>query len=376
MHKPQSLISLIINSYWQTQRDYIEQYVDRMDELLEAMLTREAIPDGSGTCRHCDKGVLAIWRCKDCVLGTPMCRACIRQLHRENPFHRIEKWNGAYFRPAELWEVGTYLLVRHHTGEMMCETLRVWCNLLEIDEERKDIGEQEVLNRSQRTQIPVPVPVPVPDPDPEQYFENGDINIGEPSGDEEDISDEDDDDDGDILDDEKLDENPYLNSAGTGAGPASFGTYVRIIHTNGIHHIAMISCQCHGHESLPLDLLASQLLPASFKRIKTVFTAQVLDMFRLCNLELKASAYQFYQLLRRLTRPMAPGEVINLYREFRRMSRLWRWMKKLKWAGYTGSTKSVKAVEAGELAVYCPACPQPGINIPNDWKDDPARYDT
>jgi CxC2 like cysteine cluster associated with KDZ transposases len=365
-----------MNSYRQTQKDYIEQYVDRMDDLLEAMLTREAMPEGPGTCRHCDKCVLAVWRCRDCVLGTPMCRACMRHSHRENPFHLIEQWNGAYFRRAELWEVGTYLFVRHHTGEVVCETLRVWCNLLEMGEERKDREEQEVLNRYQSA------PVPVPAPDPEQYFDDSDIDIntGQPSGEEDNI-DEDDVDDGENPDDDKLDGNPYLASASAGAGAgagassATFGTYVRVIHSNGIHHIAMVSCQCHGQEFLPLDLLASQLLPASFKRIKTLFTAQVLDMYRLCNLELKASAYQFYQLLRRLTRPMAPDEVINLYREFRRMSRLWRWMKKLKWAGYAGSSKTVQAVKPGELATYCPACPQPGINIPNNWKDDPTRYD-
>ncbi|KAF8797509.1 hypothetical protein BYT27DRAFT_7016501, partial [Phlegmacium glaucopus] len=64
-------------------------------------------------CRHCDKALFAVWRCKDCLLATPMCRACMRLSHRDNPFHRIEQWNGSYFRTAELWEVGTYLLVRH-----------------------------------------------------------------------------------------------------------------------------------------------------------------------------------------------------------------------------------------------------------------------
>jgi hypothetical protein len=333
-----------------------------MDELLEALLTREAMPDGTTTCRHCDKSVFAVWRCKDCVLGTPMCRKCMRLSHGENPFHRIEKWNGGYFRPAELWEVGTYLLVRHHNGEVLCDTLKVWCNMLEIGEEREDSDEQEILSRTQGTRVPVPVPVP--DPDPELYFEDSDIGVGESKEEEEDLYD-----DGECDGTDELEENPYLNHAG--AGPE---TYVRVVHSNGLHHIAMVSCQCHGQEYLPLDLVASQLLPASFKRIRTLFTAQALDMFRLCNLELKASAYQFYQLLRRLTRPMAPGDVINLYREFRRMSRIWRWMKKLKWAGYAGSTKTVSEVDAGGLAIYCPACPQPGINIPNDWKDDPARY--
>ena len=54
--------------------------------------------------------------------------------------------------------------------------------------------------------------------------------------------------------------------------------------------------------------------------------------------------------------PMAPGEVLDLYREFRRMARIWRWMKKLKWAGYAGGRNKVKDVSAGELAIFCPAC--------------------
>lgn len=151
------------------------------------------------------------------------------------------------------------------------------------------------------------------------------------------------------------------------------GSKARVVHSNGLHYILMVTCRCRGEDVVPLDLFAAQLLPASFKRIKTLFTAQVLDMFRLCNLELKASAYQFYQLLRRLTLPMAPADVDNLYREFRRMTRLWRWMKKLKWAGYADGAKSVKDVKPGELTIFCPACPQPGINIPDNWKDDSAR---
>ncbi|KIM35091.1 hypothetical protein M413DRAFT_32763 [Hebeloma cylindrosporum] len=115
-------------------------------------------------------------------------------------------------------------------------------------------------------------------------------------------------------------------------------SYVRIVHTNGLHHLAMVSCHCRGTDLLPQDLIASRLVPASFKNIRTLFSAQALDFFRLCNLEMKASAYQFYHLLRRLTMPMAPAEVVDLYNEFRRMTRLWRWMKKLKWAGLRLST--------------------------------------
>ena len=56
------------------------------------------------------------------------------------------------------------------------------------------------------------------------------------------------------------------------------------------------------------------------------------------------------------------------------MARIWRWMKKLKWAGYAGGPNKVKDVGAGELAIFCPACPQPGINIPDNWREDHARH--
>jgi KDZ transposase family protein len=377
-NKPQvSIYRVRIKSnklHLQTQKDYIEQYVDRMEELLEALVSRESMPEGAGICRHCNKEVFAIWRCKDCLLSTPMCRLCMRQTHKENPFHRIQQWTGQYFRPAELWEVGSYLLVRHYTGEDLCPTLRQCCDHLENSEITKDNLEQVQLRQSMLQQNPVPVRMP--GPDPEQYFEEGDIDNGDHSMGEEDLNDEND------IEEEVESINPYLSTEGAGAGstsafsPDSLGSYIRVVHSNGVHYIAMIGCQCRGEDSLPLDLIAAQLLPASFKRIKTLFTTQVLDTFRLCNLELKASAYQFYQLIRRLTNPMAPGDVINLYREFRRMSRLssWQWMKKLKWAGYAGSSNSVTEVGPGGLSIYCPACPQPGINIPNDWKEDTARY--
>ena len=55
------------------------------------------------------------------------------------------------------------------------------------------------------------------------------------------------------------------------------------------------------------------------------------------------------------------------------MTRIWRWMKRLKWAGYGNKAKQSSEVKAGELTIFCPACPQPGINIPENWKEDSAR---
>lgn len=55
-----------------------------------------------------------------------------------------------------------------------------------------------------------------------------------------------------------------------------------------------------------------------------------------------------------------------------RVARQWRLLKTLKWTGHgVGDLSLVR----GGLALFCPACPQPGINIPKtadtdfaDWK--------
>ncbi|KAF8958979.1 hypothetical protein BDZ97DRAFT_1667832 [Flammula alnicola] len=272
----------------------------------------------SRICRHCSDHNWAIWRCIDCTLSTPVCRKCMRFDHRENPLHRIECWTGTHFRRAELWEVGTYLLVPHQLSTPICDSLEFNMTFLETFQIQKDSDEQMKLRDKASASAPAP-----------------------PS------------------EDRTLPQADALNN-----------TYVRIVHINGIHHLAMVACQCRGADCIPLDLMASRLMPASFTRIRTLFSLALLDYFRLCNLELKASAYQFDQLLRRLTLPIGTAEIPNLYHEFRRMGRLWRWMKKLKWAGYGHNQQDPMQPPPGSLANFCPACPQPGINLPDDWKDD------
>jgi hypothetical protein len=151
-------------------------------------------------------------------------------------------------------------------------------------------------------------------------------------------------------------------------------TYVRVIHTNGVHYLALATCSCSGLDGLPEDLIHAGLMPTSFKRVRTLFTLAVLDHFRYSNLEMKASAYQCFQMLRRITMPMAPNNVVNFYHELRRLSRLWRWVKRLKWAGHGHKQADPMNVTPGELAVFCPACPQPGINLPDNWLTDENRW--
>jgi KDZ transposase family protein len=363
----------------------------------------------------------------------------MRDSHKSAPFHRIESWNGAYFRPASLWEVGTYLFVQHYDSKDLCNTLQFQKRFLDAQQDRRDVDEQTRL----REKEPGPGPGVTPGPESssstfnqteledvdmtlddeilaDTAFEAG-LNSMLNNSTRDDFVEDDFDPDaaetdiqnvveylgpykespthvesqgrfhstlssvpdsrpGSIPDsrpDSIPDSRPGTNSRpGPDSRPTSDGlnnSYVRVLHTNGIHHIAMVTCSCQGHDKIPLDLVACRLLPASFIRIRTIFTSQLMDHFRLCNLELKASAYQFYQLIQRLTLPIGQSELVNLYHEFRRMSRLWRWMKKLKWAGYGHNKKDHLNPAAGSLAIFCPTCPQPGLNLPEDWKQDLNR---
>ncbi|KAG1848649.1 hypothetical protein F4604DRAFT_1687616 [Suillus subluteus] len=112
---------------------------------------------------------------------------------------------------------------------------------------------------------------------------------------------------------------------------------------------------------------------------KTAFTFRVLDDFLLDNLECGTSAMNYYSKLRRMTSSMfphlvpvilcllhQPGHDIDKacckdrYRELMRVARQWRQLKTMKWHGF-GHRSDIPST--GELALFCPACPQPGINV-------------
>lgn len=52
-----------------------------------------------------------------------------------------------------------------------------------------------------------------------------------------------------------------------------------------------------------------------------------------------------------------------------RMVREWRHLKLLKRGGRGHELGGVDATQHGELCLRCPACPQPGENLPPNWKD-------
>ncbi|KAI5987802.1 hypothetical protein EDC04DRAFT_2873316 [Pisolithus marmoratus] len=108
-------------------------------------------------------------------------------------------------------------------------------------------------------------------------------------------------------------------------------------------------------------------ITASISKPKTAFTFDVLNHFLVDALECKTSAMSFYQKLKQLTNNAFPDRVPDRYRELMRVPRLWRDLKHRKWFGFGHDTE--KDPGEGGLALFCPACPQPGLNLPKDWRD-------
>jgi hypothetical protein len=55
------------------------------------------------------------------------------------------------------------------------------------------------------------------------------------------------------------------------------------------------------------------------------------------------------------------------------MTRQWQHLMLLKRGGraHDASNDRINTTKPGELALLCPACPQPGKNLPADWEHMP-----
>ncbi|KAI6118065.1 hypothetical protein F5141DRAFT_1043887, partial [Pisolithus sp. B1] len=139
-----------------------------------------------------------------------------------------------------------------------------------------------------------------------------------------------------------------------------------IVHTEGIFSHEVSVCKCPGSDpnDWHLDLLHQRLFQASISKPKTAFTFDVPDHFLIDALECKTSAMSFYQKLKRFTNNAFPERVP--VEELMRVSRLWRDLKHRKWFGF--GHDAGKDPGDGGLSLFCPACPQPGLNLPADWK--------
>ncbi|KAJ7436476.1 hypothetical protein B0H11DRAFT_2364591 [Mycena galericulata] len=144
------------------------------------------------------------------------------------------------------------------------------------------------------------------------------------------------------------------------------------LHTNGIHEVSVDYCGCENAcDAGPpeVQLLRAGWFPATHERPQTCATLEVLEQFQQETLQSKMTMYDFYAVLERLTdnTGIVPPDRKH---EWNRMCREFRHLMMLKRAGRARAydPSGVDGTKQGELAIQCPACPRPGINLPEGWE--------
>ncbi|TDL13861.1 hypothetical protein BD410DRAFT_734767, partial [Rickenella mellea] len=150
-----------------------------------------------------------------------------------------------------------------------------------------------------------------------------------------------------------------------------------VIHTNGIHNVAVNFCGCSRSATSAgnayQQLLRRRWFPATHLQPQTCCTLECLHLFHLLTLQSKISGYDFYQSLASLTDNVGTCPPPDRRRQFMRIVREYKHLTTMKRAGRGHAPGGVAATAPGELAVLCAACPHPGVNLPDNWQDQPPE---
>ncbi len=157
--------------------------------------------------------------------------------------------------------------------------------------------------------------------------------------------------------------------------PAPIPTHehFQVIHTNGVHEVALSYCGCSREIPRDIQLLRRGLYPSTQKRVRMCVTFSLLKLLHILSLMGKVSAYDMYRSIERLTNNTGVNMPRSRYRPTMRCLNQWRHLKALKRGGRGHDPSGIAGTADGELAVLCPSCPYPGINLPEGWASVPRE---
>ncbi|KAF8965358.1 hypothetical protein BDZ97DRAFT_1904028 [Flammula alnicola] len=148
--------------------------------------------------------------------------------------------------------------------------------------------------------------------------------------------------------------------------------FFHIIDCNGIHNTKVRFCGCPGSLDRAKQLLAHGLFPATLARPQMAFTFQLLETFHILHLKSKIAKYDFVGALRRLTDNAFVHNVSDPYPQFRVVTQVWTVLKAMMRLGQChGIDQILPNRRPGNLIVFCPACPEPGVNMEPGWERTP-----
>ncbi|SJL15740.1 uncharacterized protein ARMOST_19245 [Armillaria ostoyae] len=143
----------------------------------------------------------------------------------------------------------------------------------------------------------------------------------------------------------------------------------KVLHGNGIHHVALDYCGCERQLPKHIQLLRRGWYPASQHVPHTAASFQLLEFLHMLSLCAKSSLYDFYRTLEKLTVNTGIDVPKSRNKALMRMLLQWRHLKMLKRGGRAHFNDGVVTTGPHNLAVLCPSCPCPGINLPEGWEE-------
>ncbi|EJD37385.1 hypothetical protein AURDEDRAFT_40838, partial [Auricularia subglabra TFB-10046 SS5] len=124
--------------------------------------------------------------------------------------------------------------------------------------------------------------------------------------------------------------------------------------------------------ALAMSLWRAGLFPATFKKPQTAISAEALSNFHVLTLSAKTNATAFCTYLRRKTDYWSRDAVKDRSREFFMSFRMYCFLNNLMRNGLEVPSPG-HVLEPGSMAVFCPACPQPEMNLDPKWKERDRR---
>ncbi|KAL0567977.1 hypothetical protein V5O48_014022 [Marasmius crinis-equi] len=155
--------------------------------------------------------------------------------------------------------------------------------------------------------------------------------------------------------------------------PEPFRTGFTVVDVFGIQDVNLCSCLCQPQDiagNRLQQMLRFKFYPATVHTPQTAFTFRLLNLFHTMTLQGKVTLYDFYRSIEKRTDGTGTVKVKDRYDAFVRVVRQWRYLKQLRRRGLGNVVgRDLQNLKPGSLAIRCIACPRPGINLPNNWRE-------
>lgn len=154
-----------------------------------------------------------------------------------------------------------------------------------------------------------------------------------------------------------------------------FVTDFTVLHINGVHVIDVAFCGCMDSEPEQRNqMISDSWWPATPENPKTALTFSLLRFAHALNCNGRVPTWDIWRSLYELTEQYGGSPPPDRYRVLLRCLRQWRHLQMCKQAGQGFGQSGIAGIRDGQLATLCPACPQPGKNIPNDFQAHSNAY--